>query len=279
MGRGFARWASLALLGWGSAWSAAGCSSPPAGGTIAHAYGVTIRGVTYVPNDRRQSFGLVGTCEGRDGASCGARGWSDAEQAAIASAAELAGGLSGFETSFVAEDPEVRVHAHNDTEPVRGCVDGSSTCWFGSTECSERGGELLDASGAPLLDTDGVKSWPLTVCSRWTIEVSMINVGAWAHLLQLDPLHVLRSAVLHEMVHTLGLEHADAGLMRSRLPVCYFIDPGHARDRFDPTAASDAPQRFECLEGVKPPELSAPQRAKLDAYRSFGKGWSIAAPI
>ena len=171
------------------------------------------------------------------------------------------------------------MHAQNDSEPLRGCVDGSSTCWFASTECSERGGELLAPSGAPLLDTDGVKSWSLVVCSRWTIEVSLTNIAAWAHFLQLDPLHVLRSAVLHEMVHTLGLGHADTGLMRSRLPVCYFIEPGDPKDRFDPAATSDTAQRFECLEGVKPPELAAPQRAKLDAYRSFGTGWSIPKPI
>ncbi|HKO93065.1 MAG TPA: hypothetical protein VJU61_18040, partial [Polyangiaceae bacterium] len=202
-------------------------SNAAAGGSIAHAYGVTIRGVAYVPNDRRQSFGLVHTCEGRDGASCADRPWSLAEQAAISSAAQLAGSVSGFETSFDAQDPEVRVHAQQGTEPSSGCVDGSSTCWFGSTDCIERGSELLDAGGAPLLDTDGAKSWSLTVCSRWSIEVSMANVDAWASFLQLDRLHVLRSAVLHEMGHALGLEHASAGLMRSRLPVCYFIDPGH----------------------------------------------------
>jgi hypothetical protein len=253
--------------------------SPTGGGSVAHAYGVTIRGVAYVPNDRRQSFGLVRTCEARDGASCAARPWSLAEQAAVASAAQLTGSLSGFETSFGAPDPEVRVHAEPDGAPLPGCVDGSSTCWFASTDCIERAGELKDANGAPLLDTNGAASWSLTACSRWAISVSLANVDAWAKFLQLDRLHVLRSAVLHEMGHTLGLAHAEAGLMRSRLPVCYFIDPGDARDHFDPTAASDAAQRFECLEGVKPPALSAPQRAQLDAYRSFGKGWSISKQI
>ena len=249
---------------------------PAAGGTVAHAYGVTIRGVAYVPDDRRQSFGLVHSCEARDG-SCAERSWSEAEQAAVSSTVQLAGNLSGFETSFDTHDPEVRVHAQLEGEPLRGCVDGSSTCWFGSTNCIERAGKLLDAGGAPLLDTDGAASWSLTACSRWTIEVSMANIDAWAHFLQLDRLHVLRSALLHEMGHTLGLEHANTGLMRSRLPVCYFIEPGDARDRFDPRATSDTAQRFECLEGVRPPEFAAAQRAKLDAYRSGAKGWSLAA--
>jgi hypothetical protein len=59
------------------------------------------------------------------------------------------------------------------------------------------------------------------------------------------------------------------------LPICYFLEPGHPRDKYDPNAREDAFQRFECLEGVKPPELALSQRKKLDAYRIRGEGWSI----
>jgi hypothetical protein len=244
------------------------------GGTLARGYGVTIRRVSYVPDDRVQSFGLVQRCEPRDG-TCADRSWSADEVAAVANAARMLGQLSGFDTSYVEQNPEVRVHALPARPPAAGCLDGSVTCWFGATDCVERGGELLDASGAPVRDRYKERSYTLTRCLRWRIEVSLDNLHAWADFLGLERWRVLRAMVLHEMGHTLGLSHTKSGLMRSNLPVCYFIEPGHPRDRFDPGATSGAFQRFECLEGVRPPELALAQRQKLDAYRPGGEGWTL----
>jgi hypothetical protein len=266
-------WLALALLGLGCAQKPAG--GPPRGGTLARGYGVTIRRVAYVPEDRVQTFGLVQRCEPGDGQSCADRVWSADEIAAVANAARIIGELSGFETRYVDAQPEVRVHARPARQPEPGCTDGSVTCWFGATDCVESAEVLLDASGTPLRDSYKKSSWSFTRCTRWRIEVSLDNVAAWAHFIEVEPWRVLRAMVLHEMGHTLGLEHTSSGLMRGNLPVCYFIEPGHPRDKHDPTAASDAFQRFECLEGVKPPELALSQRRKLDAYRSGGEGWSL----
>jgi hypothetical protein len=137
---------------------------------------------------------------------------------------------------------------------------------------------LLDAAGVPVIDSHGAAAVSLVRCRRWSLELSLANIYAWADFLDLDRAHVLRSAALHEMGHTLGLEHHRIGLMRSRLPVCYFIDPGDPRDAFDPAAGADAFQRFECLEGVTEPALAPAQRAKLDAYRAAGVGWSLVEP-
>jgi hypothetical protein len=247
-------------------------------GTIARGYGVTIKGVAYVPGDRTQSFGLVEACESRDGNTCADRSWSTGEIAAVAQAAQVAGNISGFQTRFDSNDPEVRVRARGDSTPAPACLDGSDTCWFGSTDCIERGELLLDAAGAAILDTQGESSWSLTRCARWGLEVAIANVNAWADFLKLDRLHVLRSVVLHEMGHSLGLEHHRVGLMRAHLPVCYFIDPGDPRDVFDPKATAAAFQRFDCLEGVREPELAPLQRAKLDTYQPGGPSWSLVSP-
>lgn len=51
--------------------------------------------------------------------------------------------------------------------------------------------------------------------------------------------------------------------------------PGHPRDRYDPSAGPRAFQRFECLEGVKPLDLAPGQRARLDAFRPGGVGWTL----
>ncbi len=246
------------------------------GGTIGRGYGVKIRGKVYVPNDRVQSFGLVEACTAIDGSTCADRAWAADELDAVSNAVRLAGRMSGFELRSDATNPEVRVHAALDAAPTQGCLDGLSTCWFASTLCVESAQVLLDASGAPLLDTAAGASSALNTCSRWTIEVSVVNAYAWADFLELDRRHVLESVILHEMGHTLGLRHTSAGLMRARLPVCYFIEPGDPRDTFDSAAKSDAFQRFQCLEGVKEPELAPHQRAKLDAYQAHGLGWSIA---
>lgn len=251
---------------------------PFQGGSLAHGYGVTIKQVSYVPNDRVQSFGLVESCEALDGSTCASRAWTPDEVDAAATATQVLGQLSGFETRVDAKDPEVRIHARRDAEPAAGCSDGSTTCWFGSTDCVESAGVLLDASGSPLLDSSGAKTWSFTTCARWALEVSVVNVNAWADFLGLERRHVLRSVLLHEMGHSLGLEHSRAGLMRAHLPLCYFIDPGDPRDRFDPSAAPDAFQRFACLEGVTEPVFAPAQRLKLDAYRGGGSSWSIASP-
>jgi len=275
------RWLLLSML------AGAGCTPPaesePApqpfqGGTLAHGYGVTLKKVAYVPNDRRQSFGLVETCEGVDGSSCGNRAWAPGEIDSVSKTTALLERLSGFQLRVDMKDPEVRIHARADAEPGAGCADGSVTCWFGSTSCSEGGGLLLDASGAPVLDSYSSSTWSFTACSRWALELSLVNIYTWADFLGLEREHVLRSVMLHEMGHTLGLEHARLGIMRPHLPVCYFIDPGDARDVFDPTSTESSFQRFECLEGVHEPELSPVQRAKLDAYRGGELGWSMVSP-
>lgn len=252
--------------------------SQATGGTIARGYGVTVGGVSYVPNDRFQSFGVVETCELVDGSTCADRSWSAAEIDALTRAAQQAGTLSGFETSFATNDPEVRVHARPEIVAAPACSSGSSTCWLGATYCSEVTEALLDAAGMPLIDAQGAASSSLMRCGRWSLELSLANIYAWSDFLGLDRGHVLRSTALHEMGHTLGLEHHRAGLMRARLPVCYFIEPGDPRDAFDPTATADAFQRFECLEGVAEPSLAPAQRAKLDAFRPAGAGWSIVEP-
>ena len=251
---------------------------PFQGGTLARGYGVTIQRGTYVPDDRSQSFGLVEACEAVDGRNCARRAWTPDEVEATARATHSLAELSGFQTRVDDKDPEVRIHARRDGEPGAGCADGSTTCWFASTECAESAGVLLDPSGGPLLDASGTSTRSLTACSRWTLELSLVNVYAWADFLHLDRGHVLRSVLLHEMGHSLGLNHARTGLMRAHLPVCYFIEPGDPRDLFDPAAAQDAFQRFECLEGVTDPVLAPAQRAQLDAYRGSGSSWLIAAP-
>jgi len=281
--------AARALLSIPLPWLAFCACAPPAaseptphpfrGGTLAHGYGFTLGHVTYVPDDRAQSFGLVETCEALDGRSCSSHAWTPSEVGAAERATHALARLSGFETRLDARDPEVRIHARRDGEPGAGCADGSTTCWFGSTTCAQSAGVLLGPSGSPLLDASAGTSWSLTSCSRWALELSLVNVYAWADFLGLEREHVLRSVLLHEMGHSLGLNHARAGLMRPHLPVCYFIDPGDPRDRFDPAAAQDAFQRFECLEGVSEPELAPAQRARLNAYRGDGSSWSIAPPI
>lgn len=253
-------------------------SQPLQGGTLARGYGVTLKKVAYVPNDRRQSFGLVETCEAVDGSSCADRSWAPDEVDGLSSSTALLERLSGFQTRPDAKDPEVRIHARAGASAGAGCADGSVTCWFGSTDCIAGSSVLLDVSGAPVLDSYGTSSWSLTACSRWAVEVSVVNIHAWADFLGLEREHVLRSVMLHEMGHTLGLEHSDRGIMRPHLPVCYFIDPGDARDVFDPAATEDSFQRFDCLEGVREPTLSPAQRAKLDAYRGGERGWSIVSP-
>jgi hypothetical protein len=274
---------AVQLLPLTSALSCDRSEAPPAprsasGSTLARGYGVTIQGVAYVPGDRVQSFGLIASCEALDGKTCADRAWDGGEVDAVTRAALFAGKLSGFDTSYDSKQPEVRIHARQDTAPAPACLDGKSTCWFGSTNCVESAEVLLDAQGAPVIESHPKSSWSFTRCLRWALEVSTVNVYAWADFLGIDRLHVLRSVVLHEMGHSLGLEHHREGLMRGNLPVCYFIEPGDPRDRFDPAAKSDAFQRFECLEGVKEPQLAPIQRAKLDAYRPAGPGWSLISP-
>src|SRR5262245_32186891 len=60
---------------------------PLDGGTVARGFGVSIRGIAYVPDDRVQSFGLVSACEPSDGSTCGDHAWSAGEQDALARAA------------------------------------------------------------------------------------------------------------------------------------------------------------------------------------------------
>ncbi|MEY2932975.1 MAG: hypothetical protein RL033_3724 [Pseudomonadota bacterium] len=266
---------ALTLLSLGCAGEPEHAPGPPRGGTLARGYGVTIRKVAYVPEDRLQTFGLVGSCEARDSEQCADRSWSPEEVAAVANAARTIGELSGFQTSYVETGAEVRVHALPASNPAPGCTNGSVTCWFGATDCVESAETLLDASGTPVSDQYKDRSWSFLRCTRWRIEVSMDNLYAWADFLGLERWRVLRAMVLHEMGHSLGLEHTSSGLMRGHLPICYFIEPGHPRDKYDPNAPSDAFQRFECVEGVKPPELALSQRQKLDAYRLGGDGWSI----
>jgi hypothetical protein len=273
----------LLLSIWGGAACAPPAESEPApspfqGGTLARGYGVTLKKVAYVPNDRRQSFGLVETCEALDGSRCAPRAWAPAELDSVAQATALLERGSGFQTRVEAKDPEVRIHARSETLPGAGCADGSVTCWFGSTDCSEGAGVLLDASGAPVLDSYAASTWSFTACSRWAVEVSVLNIYTWADFLGLEREHVLGSVILHEMGHTLGLEHTRLGIMRPHLPVCYFIDPGDARDVFDPTSTEDSFQRYDCLEGVKEPAFSPGQRAKLDAFRGGAPGWSMVTP-
>jgi hypothetical protein len=270
-----------------ASWLLACACAPPAGNElapqplegsrVAHRYGVTLQRVTYVPNDRTQSFGLVETCESLDGNACGAHSWAPDEVESLERASAQLGAISGFSTRVGGQDPEVRVHARFERRPAAGCLDGSVTCWFGSTQCAESGGQLLDERGVALTDTYQGSSWTLSTCRRWSLEVALVNIYAWADFLGLERRHVLRSVLLHEMGHSLGLEHNRSGLMRAHLPVCYFIEPGDPRDRFDPASGEDAFQRFQCLEGVKEPVLAARQRRMLDAFHAGGPGWTFSA--
>jgi hypothetical protein len=69
---------------------------PFEGGQLAHGYGVTLQRVTYVPNDRTQSFGLVEACESADGSSCGPHSWAPDEVESIEQATAQLGAISGF---------------------------------------------------------------------------------------------------------------------------------------------------------------------------------------
>ena len=84
--------------------------------------------------------------------------------AAVANASRMLGQLSGFETRYDADSPEVRVHALPQSPPAAGCTDGSVTCWFGATDCTEAAEVLLDPSGAPVLDQYGQRSF--SFCPR-----------------------------------------------------------------------------------------------------------------